>query len=68
MNIGDEFLLTCKRNFFEKITPANEESKKKKDILNSLKSQSNISFKLIMNYSLDFSNNGSISLAFGLLI
>ncbi|HVU55805.1 MAG TPA: hypothetical protein VHD83_12165 [Puia sp.] len=29
MNIGDEFLITCKRNYFDKVTPSNAESKQK---------------------------------------
>ena len=29
MDIGDEFLLTCKKNFFDKVTPSNKESRQK---------------------------------------
>lgn len=29
MNIGDEFLLTCKKNYFDKVTPSNKENRMK---------------------------------------
>jgi hypothetical protein len=33
MNSGDEFLLTCKKNYLDKVTPSNAESKSKKGYL-----------------------------------
>ena len=29
MDIGDEFLITCKKNYFDKVTPSNKESRHK---------------------------------------